>query len=156
MPAIQQTKTAATRAAALLKNGKGGKSTVRRARDMFMPAFGQTTSASVPVQPSAKKVETKRNFSSAAHHEHDKVREQFKANGLIDYWKAHGNEHFNDILRDDENQMSQVLARSKLAANRSFSTSSTTTEPKRVIDYWNNHNDTHFTDYWEENKNAHV
>jgi hypothetical protein len=175
MPAIRPSEKTASSVANALRNGKAAPLTKKAAERLFMPAFSHAT-VYVPKPTSAvsdpkKPNNTRRNFSSAAIHEHDKVREQWRASSeVIDYWKVHQSEHLNvdrsewidywkdhwnthavDKKVDDSMSVLQLKPLNKMIGHRTFSTNSGS-----ILDYWTNHNDTHFTDCWIANTNAHV
>lgn len=92
----------APKAATTVRGEKGVRFGRGTASDNFMPAFGKTVGAVVSPadttvsNSTSKKIGgTKRNFSSAIPHEHDKVREQFKNNSVLDYWKEYPKAHIN-------------------------------------------------------------
>ncbi|KAG7342827.1 hypothetical protein IV203_020771 [Nitzschia inconspicua] len=179
MPAIRASQQAASSIATTLKNGRGATLARDVAERCFLPAFSHAT-AMIPVPKSANisaasrnNSEVRRNFSSVPIHEHDKVRLQGRFidnSNLIDYWKAHHNEHINlheselvDYWMDHKNTHatmdSQALC--KKAMQRNFSTKQghdypPSTSNGQEIDYWSEHSDTHLTDYWDEHPETHL
>ncbi|KAL3908693.1 MAG: hypothetical protein SGILL_008385 [Bacillariaceae sp.] len=154
MPAISASRKAASTAASALKSHAGvTRLTKEAAERIFMPAFSAATEK--VIIPASLKVNQKRNFSSAAPHQHDKVRQQFQGN-VSDYWNSHPGDHFNLYKVDSERIRSFQVKPPMSFANASESSK----VEDGLIDLWSEHSDSHFAqpakDFWAAHPESHL
>ena len=155
MPAISASRKAASSIAGAVKSHGGATRLSKEAAErLFMPAFSVATEK-VIIPASLKAANQKRNFSSAAPHQHDKVRQQFRG-GVSDYWNSHPDQHFNIYKVESDALRSFHVEPSMLSVNNPNSCKA----EDGLIDLWSEHSETHFAqpskDFWAAHPEPHL